>query len=120
MSLPWGLQKILKLLFPLREYGTGVGILIWSVKELGTPLYARSLKSLFHLRSRHRYGILSGVGSPPDQEEVEAAGAEPAQGHLLHVEQAQDRLDQAEKEDIDVDLNIDIDISKSSTWTRQW
>ena len=60
------------------------------------------------------------VGSSPHPEEIEAAGAEPAQGHLLHVEQAQDRLDQAEEEDIDVDLNIDIDISKSSTWTRQW
>ena len=93
--------------------------MVWSVKWLGTFLYARSLKSLFHLRSRHRYGILSGVGSPPDQEEVEAAGAEPTQGHLLHVEQAQDCLDQAEEEDIDIDLSIDIDISKSSTWTRQ-
>ena len=61
-------------------------------------------KSLFHLRSRHRYGILARVWSPPHQEEVDAAGAEPAQGHLLHVEQAQDRLDQAEEEDIDIDI----------------
>ena len=62
------------------------------------------------MRSRHRYGILARVWSPPDQEEVDAAGAEPAQGHLLHVEQAQDRLDQAEEEDIDVDFKIDIGI----------
>ena len=87
--------------------------MVWSVKRLGTFLYARSLKSLFHLRSPHRYGILSRVGSPPHQEEVEAAGAEPTQGHLLHVEQAQDRLDQAEEEDIDVDFDI------FQTWTRQ-
>ena len=46
------------------------------------------------------------VGSSPHPEEVEAAGAEPAQGHLLHVEQAQDRLHEAEEGDIDVDFNF--------------
>ena len=61
------------------------------------------------MSSCHRYGILVRVGSSPHPEEVEAAGSEPAQSHLLHVEQAQDRLDQAEEEDIDVGLNIDID-----------
>ena len=59
----------------------------------------------FRLRSRHRYGILTRIWSPPDQEEVEAAGAEPAQGHLLHVEQAQDRLDQAVEKDINIDIH---------------
>ena len=46
------------------------------------------------------------VGSSPHPEEEEAAGAEPAQGHLLHVEQAQDRLHEAEEGDIDVDFNF--------------
>ena len=63
------------------------------LKRLGTSLFARSDRNPFHSRSRQRYGILAGVWSPPHQKEVDAAGAEPAQGHLLHVEQAQDHLD---------------------------
>lgn len=37
------------------------------------------------------------VWSPPHPEEIDAAGTEPTQGHLLHVEQAEDGLDKAEK-----------------------
>ena len=58
------------------------------------------------MRSCHRYGILARAVSSPHPEEVEAAGAEPAQSHLLYVEQAQDRLHEAEEGYIDIDFNF--------------
>ena len=37
------------------------------------------------------------VWSPPHPEEIDAAGTEPTQGHLLHVEQTEHGLDKAEE-----------------------
>ena len=48
-------------------------------------------------KSGHRYGIVARVWSPPHPEEIDAAGTEPTQGHLLQVEQAEDGLDKAEE-----------------------
>ena len=39
------------------------------------------------------------VWSPSHPEEIDTAGTEPTQGHLLHVEQAENSLNKAEKEE---------------------